>query len=195
MKTLHFISLTSYFSIHVIVRFTRNYRDFVADNDYAIFIKSQVYLSVNVRKTCSLRCTCSRTGVSLTALKLTRKYLQLSTDDKKQFIVTKRLHLATARLSKDQRNQTIGVLKAGSTVNDIAHHFGCSRQTVHNLMNLYNSSGSVRVRASPGRARVTTLRHYLVNTFSHRRSRFNQQPLLLGIYGVRAQKILNHLAK
>ena len=40
MKTLHFISLNSYFvSIHVIVRFTHNYRDFVADNDYAIFSK------------------------------------------------------------------------------------------------------------------------------------------------------------
>ena len=28
----------------------------------------------------------------------------------------------TSRLSKDQRKQVIGVLKAGSTVNDIAHH-------------------------------------------------------------------------
>ena len=158
-------------------------------------LKSQVYLSVNVRKTCSLRCTCSGTGVSLTALKLTRKYLQLSTDNKKQFIVTKRLHLATARLSKDQRNQIIGVLKAGSTVNDIAHHFGCSRQTVHNLMRLYNSSGSFRVRARRGRARVTTLRHFHVNTFSNLRSRFNQHPLLLGIYGVHAQKIFKYLAK
>ena len=158
-------------------------------------LKSQVYLSANIRKTCSLRCTCSGTGVSLTALKPMRKYLQLSTDDKKQFIVTKRLHLATARLSKDQRNQTVGVLKAGSTVNDIGHHFSCSRQTVHNLMNLYNSSGSVRVRERSGRACVTTLRHYHVNTFSHLCSRFNQQLLLLGIYGVHAQKILNHLAK
>ena len=121
--------------------------------------------------------------------------MQLSTDNKKQFIVTKRLHLATARLSKDQRNQIIGVLKVGSTVNDITHHFGCFRQTVHNLMNQYNSSGSVRVRARPGRARMTTLRPYHVNAFTHSRSRFNQQPLLLGIYGVHAQKILNHLAK
>ena len=39
MKTLHFISLNSCFvSIHVVVRFTHAYRDFVADNDYAIFI-------------------------------------------------------------------------------------------------------------------------------------------------------------
>ena len=49
---------------------------------------------------------------------------------KKQFIVAKRLHLATARLSKDQRNQVIGVLKAGSTVNDIMRQSGCSRQAI-----------------------------------------------------------------
>ena len=40
MKTLHFISLNSCFvSIHVVVRFAHAYRDFVADNDYAIFIQ------------------------------------------------------------------------------------------------------------------------------------------------------------
>ena len=40
MKTLHFISLNNCFvSIHVVVRFTHAYRDFVTDNDYAIFIQ------------------------------------------------------------------------------------------------------------------------------------------------------------
>ena len=38
MKFLHFISLNNCFvSIHVVVRFTHAYRDFVADNDYAFF--------------------------------------------------------------------------------------------------------------------------------------------------------------
>ena len=42
MKTLHFISLNNCFvSIHFIVRFTHAYRDFVADNDYAILIQIQ----------------------------------------------------------------------------------------------------------------------------------------------------------
>ena len=116
----------------------------------------------------------------------------MSTDNKKYFIVTKRLHIVTVRLSKDQRNQVIGVLTAGSTVNDIAHHFGCSRQTIHDLMNRYNRTGSVRVRARLCRARVTTLRPYRVNTSIHQRDRFNRQPLLLGVYGVYAQKIINH---
>ena len=89
----------------------------------------------------------------------------------------------TVRLSKDQRNQVFGVLKAGSTVNDIAHHFGCSRQTIHYLLNLYNRTGYVRVRARPGRARVTTLRSYRVNTLTHPRNRFKRQQLLLVFTG------------
>ena len=42
MKTLHFISLYSFFvCMHVVVRFTHAYRDFVSDNDCAIFIQIQ----------------------------------------------------------------------------------------------------------------------------------------------------------
>ena len=89
----------------------------------------------------------------------------------------------TARLSKDQRNQVIGVLMAGSTVNDIAHHFGCSGQTIHYLMNRNNKTGYVRGRATPGRARVTTLRPYRVNALTYQRNRFKRQPLLLVFTG------------
>ena len=40
MKALHFIFLNSYFvSLHVVVRFILAYRDFVADNDCAMFIQ------------------------------------------------------------------------------------------------------------------------------------------------------------
>ena len=89
----------------------------------------------------------------------------------------------TTRLPKDQRNQVIGVLMAGYTVNDIAHNFGCSRQTIHYLMNLYNKTGYVRARARPGRARVTKLRSYRVNTLTDPRKRFKRQPLLLVFTG------------
>ena len=48
MKTLHFISLNNCFvSIHVVVRFTHAYRDFVADNDYAIFYKNPKSIQVS----------------------------------------------------------------------------------------------------------------------------------------------------
>ena len=67
-----------------------------------------------------------------------------------------------ARLSKDPRNQVIGVLKAGSTLNDIAHHFGCSKKTIHDLIKRNNRTASVRVRKRPGRARVTMLRPHRV---------------------------------
>ena len=146
--------------------------------------KSQVYSSVNAWKTWSLPCTCWGTGGSLTALNPTRKHLQLSTGNKKQFIVTKRFHLVTVRLSKDQRNQVFGVLKAGSTVDDIAHHFGCSRQTIHYLMNQYNRAGYVRVRTRPGHARATTLRSYRVNTLTHPRNHFKRQQVLLVFRGL-----------
>ena len=110
--------------------------------------------------------------------------MQLNTGNKKQFIVTKRFHSVTVRLSKDQRNQNFGMLKAGSTVDDIVHHFGCSRQTIHYLMNRYNNTGYVRVRARPGHACVTTLRSYLVNTLTHPRNCFKRQQVLLVFMGI-----------
>ena len=140
MKTLHFIYLNNCFvSIHFVIRFMHAYRDFVADNNYAIFIQIPGLFKRQRLK-----------NVILTL------HLQLRTGNKKQSIVTKRFHLVTVRLSKYQRNQVFDVLKAGSTVNDIAHHFGCPRQTIHYLMILYNRTGYVRVRSRPGHARVTT---------------------------------------
>ena len=86
-----------------------------------------------------------------------------------------------ASLLKDHRNQAIGMLKAGSTVYNIVHHFGYSRQ-IHILVNRYTTliTGSVRDRARPGRARVPTVRTYRVNTSTHPRNRFYQLPLLQG---------------
>ena len=81
----------------------------------------------------------------------------------------------TARLPKHQRNQVIGVLMAGSTVNDIAHHFGCFRQTIHYFMTRYNKTGYVRFRAKPGRARVATI--------------------IARLYGVHAQMIISHFVQ
>ena len=54
----------------------------------------------------------------------------------------------------------------------------------------YNITGSVRVCARPGRASVTTLRTNRVNTLTHPRNRFYQQPLLLGVNGAHAQMII-----
>ena len=136
MKTLHFISLNNCFvSIHVVVRFTHAYRDFVADNDYAIVIQIPGLFKCQRLKNVFRTLHVLRNRWVINSFKTTRKHLQLSPGNKKQFIVTKRFNLMTPRLSKDQRNHVICVLKAGSTVNDIAHQFGCSRPTIHYLMN------------------------------------------------------------
>ena len=37
------------------------------------------------------------------------------------------------RLSENQCNQAIGTIQAGAMVNDVAQHFGCCHQTIHNL--------------------------------------------------------------
>ena len=172
-------------SIHVVVRFTHAYRDFVADNNYAIFIqipglfkrqrlKNVFLITWHVLKNSWFTNSFGNRQENICSWVLTIK---------SYFIVTKRLHLVTARLSKGQRNQIIGVLRSGSTVNGIAHHFCCSRQTIYNLMNRYNKTGSVRDRARPGRANVTTLPPYRVNTLIHPRNRFNQQPFCSALTG------------
>ena len=48
MKTLHFITFNNCFvSIHVIVRFTHAYRDFVADNEYVVFYSNDKSIQVS----------------------------------------------------------------------------------------------------------------------------------------------------
>ena len=98
----------------------------------------------------------------------------------------------TARLSKDQRNQVIGVLKAGSTVNDIAHRFGCSRQAIHYLMNRYNRTGYVRVRARPGRVRVTTLP---LMALTQPTLSYYTASIIAHVYGAHAQKKISHFVQ
>ena len=60
------------------------------------------------------------------------------------------------RLSENQLNQAICMFRAGAMVNDVAQHFGCSRQTSHNLNTRFAISGSVRNRPRPGQHRVTS---------------------------------------
>ena len=83
MKTLHFISSNSYFvSLRVVVRFMHNYRNFVADTDYALFFQipglfkrqrlNNVFLTLHVLGN---RCFTY-------SFKTDKKHLQLSADNK-----------------------------------------------------------------------------------------------------------------
>ena len=91
------------------------------------------------------------------------------------------MHLVTARHSKDPRKQVFGVLKVGSTINDMAHHFGC-------FMILLTGTTVLRLSESL-QDNISSLS---CSTLTHPCNRFNQQPLLLGLYGVHVQKISDH---
>lgn len=97
------------------------------------------------------------------------------------------------RLSENERNQAIGLLLGGWTAVAVAGHFGCSRQTIQNLLSRYVATGTVRDRQRPGRARATTLRTDRVITLTHLRNRFLPATVTARHYGVHAQTIINRL--
>ena len=98
------------------------------------------------------------------------------------------------RLSEAQRNQAVGMLQAGSEVTDVSRHFGCSRQTIHNLMNMFTNNGSVGDIPRPGRPCTTTLRtDRFIITLTHLRDCFLPATVTAGHYGVHAQTIINCL--
>ena len=71
------------------------------------------------------------------------------------------------RLSENQGNQVIGMLQAGAMVNDVTQHFGCSRQTIHNLNSRFAITGSVRDRPHPGQRLVTSQQDDRYITLTH----------------------------
>ena len=56
-------------------------------------------------------------------------------------------------VSENQCNQVIGMLQAGAMVNDVAQHFGYSRQTIHNLNTRFQITCSVFDQSRPGQRR------------------------------------------
>lgn len=97
------------------------------------------------------------------------------------------------RLSENERNQAVGMLRAGTSVNDVALHFRCSRQTIHNLTTRLAATGSVTDRSRSGRPRVTSRRddHFIVVT--HLRNRFTPATATARRLRVSAQTIRNRL--
>lgn len=97
------------------------------------------------------------------------------------------------RLSENQRNQAIGMLQAGARVMDVAQHFGCSRQTIHNLSTRFGNTGSVHDRPRSGAPRVTSLRDDHVIRLNHLRNRFLPATATARHLRVSAQTIRNRL--
>ena len=85
------------------------------------------------------------------------------------------------------------MLQAGAMVNYIAQHFGCSRQTIHNLNTRFAITGSVRDRPRPGQHRVTSQQDDRYITLTHLRNRFSPATATARQLGVNAQTIRNRL--
>ena len=84
MKTLHFISLNNCFvSIHVVERFTHAYQDFVANNDYVIFIQILGLFKRQRLKNVFLTLHVPGNRWFINSFKTDKKHLQLSTGYKK----------------------------------------------------------------------------------------------------------------
>ncbi len=76
------------------------------------------------------------------------------------------------RLSQAQRNQAIGMLRAGVAPVAVSRVFGCSRITIFNLITRMQQTGDVADRPMAGRPRVTTLSQDRAIRLTHLRDRF-----------------------
>ena len=85
------------------------------------------------------------------------------------------------------------MLQAGAMVNDVAQHFGCSRQTIHNLSTRFAITGSVPYRPRPGQRRVTSQQDDRYITLTHLCIRFLPATATARQLGINAQTIRNRL--
>lgn len=60
------------------------------------------------------------------------------------------------RLPQHCRDQAIGMLEAGNSVNMVARRFGCTRMAIYQLQRRYRDTGRTQDRPRSGRPRVTT---------------------------------------
>lgn len=62
------------------------------------------------------------------------------------------------RLLENERQQAVGMLRAGMTHNDVSNHFQCSKKTIQRLLNRLRQTGSTKDRPRSGRPKVTSER-------------------------------------
>ena len=60
------------------------------------------------------------------------------------------------RLDDDERNQAIGMLKAGMSATIVSQHFGCTRKAIERFQRRFRVKGNVADFPRSGRLRVTT---------------------------------------
>ena len=76
-----------------------------------------------------------------------------------------------AKLTTDQRNQAIGMIRAGSSTRRVSEHFGCHTKTIQRLLARFRETGGVKDRPRSGRHPVTTDRQDRWILTTHLRNR------------------------
>ena len=76
------------------------------------------------------------------------------------------------RLSRDQRNQALGLAQGGVSYSEIARRMQCSRTAIRRLIQREEETGTVNDRPRPGRQRVTTPAQDRHIRLQHLRNRF-----------------------
>ena len=78
------------------------------------------------------------------------------------------------RLSDQERNQALGMLRAGMSTHQVAAQLNCNQSTVSRLQTRFQQTGTTRDRPRPGQPRVTTRRQDVFIRTQHLRRRFQQ---------------------
>jgi IS30 family transposase len=63
------------------------------------------------------------------------------------------------RLSNNDRNQALGMLRAGISTREVARLFNCHQSTVVRLRQMFQTTNNMSDRPQPGQPRVTTDQH------------------------------------
>ena len=97
------------------------------------------------------------------------------------------------RLKNDERNQAIGMLKAGISATVVSRHFGCTRKTIERLRRQFRVTGNVADRPRSGRPRVTTAADDRHTVLQHLRKRRLIVAATGRHYGIHPQTVRNWL--
>lgn len=98
------------------------------------------------------------------------------------------------RLQENDRVQALVLLTSGRSVTDVARQFNCHRNTIINLQQRFQQSGSVRDGVRSGRPKVTTARQDRYITLTHLRNRFKTATSTARQFGISRQTVLNRLS-
>ena len=97
------------------------------------------------------------------------------------------------RLNNDERNQTIGIVNAGTSATVVLRHFGCTRKTIERLRRRFRVTGNVADRPRSGRPRVTTAVDDRYIVLQHLRNKRLTAAATVRQYGIHPQTVRNRL--